>query len=540
MRASDGRTIQERPRSGCASLLRVADSWRGGVALFGLALIAYGIEALAWPLQRGRDSWDYWLYYLQLADRHPPFSDVQLFRTPLTPIVTGLPMSIGGAGLLEIVMALMYAGAVVAWAWAARPFGRGAALATAAAVLVLQLPYAALFHEVSSDFLFGALLPLWAGFVVRAAVRPTWPTFVGIGLGAAALTLTRPAGEVLVLAAVLAALVPRGPWRVRGMRVGVAAASVILPLVVWAGVNAARYDDFTVARGGKAWVPFYKSIRWYDPGNGSASRRLAAAVERDVLSLPAYRRLNVGVRTYFHGTSNLEFIRLIALSDRDFGEGSNYDVLYDAGVEAVRRHFGAYVDDVGSTYWRFLTQRFSLEPVRRTRSYPQEPLVQRVDGKPMPTAFAVTPVLQAVRYGFVWCPTENIDRCIVSDPAQAFTLPRDQRRYRQLVDRVRDWNAQLPRRDSKTWLARKLGTISWNTPSAIVWIAIGALAIAARRPRAWPSLLVLLAGAGLVLLIHALSQDPQNEYELPLAPLFVLVGVAAVVGPRARAAGDDA
>src|SRR6185436_2819743 len=97
---------------------RWLDGWRGVALLFAVALVVYGIEALAWPLQRGRDSWDYWLYYLQFADRHPVFWAVQLFRTPVTPLVTGIPMTISGARLLEAVMGVIYAAAIVGWAWA--------------------------------------------------------------------------------------------------------------------------------------------------------------------------------------------------------------------------------------------------------------------------------------------------------------------------------------------------------------------------------------------------------------------------------------
>src|SRR5512132_3540977 len=138
-------------------LWSVSDGWIGVATLGVVALAAYWFEAFAWPLQRGRDSWDYWLYYLQLVDGHPPFSNVMVFRTPVTPLVTGIPMSVGGAQLLEISMSLIYAAAVVGWAWAARPFGRIATVVTAVLMLAL-LPYAAMFHEVSSDFVFGALL----------------------------------------------------------------------------------------------------------------------------------------------------------------------------------------------------------------------------------------------------------------------------------------------------------------------------------------------------------------------------------------------
>ena len=212
-------------------MTRRLDGWTGVALLCTVALALYWIEALAWPLQRGRDSWDYWLYYLQLGDRHPVFWAVQLFRTPLTPLVTGIPMSIGGAQLLEVVMSLIYVAAIAGWAWAARPFGRTAALVTAVVALAL-LPYAAMFHEVSSDFLFGALLAPWTGFVVRAMFRPTTRVLAGLGLLTAALTLTRPASQVLVLAACAAALIVRGAGRTRLTRLGIAAAAAIVPLLL--------------------------------------------------------------------------------------------------------------------------------------------------------------------------------------------------------------------------------------------------------------------------------------------------------------------
>ncbi len=503
--------------------------------LFGVSLAAYWLEALAWPLQRGRDSWDYWSYFLQLADAHPPLSQVMLFRTPLTPIVTGLPMLLGGARALEVVASLAYAGAVVAWAWAVRPLGREATVVLAVAVLVLELPYAILFHLVSSDFVFGALLPLWSGAVVRAALAPSRAVLAGVGLGAAALTLARPAGQVLVLAAAVAALLAPGDWRARTRRVALALAAALVPLVVWAGVNALRYDDFTVARGGKAWVPFFKVAGWTDPANGPASRRLATAVERHVLTLPPYRRLHVDVRTYFAGTSNLEIIRMIALSDRVFGRDSDYDVLFDAAIESIREHPGRYTRAVGSTMWHFLDRRFALEPVRRRRSSPRGPLVQEVGGRPMPTPIAVSPLVPAIRYGFVWCPSDEIDRCILRRPERAFASPGERRRYVEIVQRVRDWNAQLPVRDGVRRLEGKANTVAYDTPPAVVWIAVALVALAWRRPRGASALLVLLGAAALVLLVHALSQSPQAEFALPLDPLFALAAVAALAAPRARA-----
>jgi hypothetical protein len=537
------RTARQRAVAGFVRLSSFADSRRGAATLFLVALGAYWIEAIAWPLQRGRDSWDYWLYWLQMGDAHPPFSWVMLFRTPLTPIVTGLPMSLGGARLLEVVMSLIFAASVVGWAWAARPFGRKAAVLVAVAVLVLQVPYAALFHEVSSDFLFGAVLAFWSGVVVRAVLRPSSRLFVAVGAGAALLTLTRPAGQVLVIVAAVVALVAPGSLRGRIAGLVVVVLAALVPLAGWAAVNDARYGDFTVARGGKAWVPFYKVHTQIDPANGPASKRLADAIARDVITLPQYRRQHVDTQTYLRVGANLEVIRMIALSDRVFGRSSGYGVLYDAAVEAIRRHPGAYVDDVATTMWKFTTQRFSLGLVTRNRSFPAEPSTMLVDGKPFPSPTSVSPVLSLVRYGFVWCPTDDFERCVVRDPSRVFASARDQRRYVSLVGTIRDWNAQLPLRNGNVWLAQKLGTVSWNTPPSFVWIVLALAGIVAWRPRGWPALVVLLVGAGLVLLVHALSQAPQSEYELPLAPLFVVAAVAAFASAsspwRRRASGGD-
>jgi hypothetical protein len=513
---------------------RRLDGWTGVLVLAALALAAYWIEALAWPLQRGRDSWDYWLYWLQLGDAKPPLSNVMVFRTPLAPIVTGLPMSLGGAQLLEAAMSVIYAASVVGWAWAVRPFGRVVAFIVALVVLVLQLPYAALFHEVSSDFVFGALLPLWCGLIIRAGRRPPSGVLVGLGLTTAALALARPAGQILLVAVALAPLAGGGPAFVRVARSTTAIFVAVILLVAWAGYNAVRYDDFTVARGGKAWVPFFKVFGEgkIEPSNGPASRRLAGVVERDVLTLPSFARLHVGPKTYFDAPSNFETIRLIALSDREFGRSSNYSVLFDSASEAIHKHPGWYAHSVVRTFWDYVSARFALSPVERARSFPRQPRVVVVDGRPMPAPIGLSPLAQAARYGFVWCPTDDIDRCIFRHPAQVFHAPRDQHRYTELTAHVRSWNAQLPLRDGKRWLASKLDTLSWRTPRSVLWILLGAAALAVRRPQGWPALVVLLAGAGLVLLVHALSQGPQTEFELPLAPLFALVGVAALGGRR--------
>ena len=116
----------------------------GAAALVVVALASYALQALAWPLERGRDSWDYWLWFLQAADGDPPFSALQVFRTPVAPLVTGIPMWVGGAALTEVVLGVLYALSLLGWAWVVAPISRRAALATGV-VLLLAAPYAGLF-----------------------------------------------------------------------------------------------------------------------------------------------------------------------------------------------------------------------------------------------------------------------------------------------------------------------------------------------------------------------------------------------------------
>jgi hypothetical protein len=508
---------------------------RGAALVVLVGLASYGVQAVAWPLQRGRDSWDYWLTFLQFADRDPPFSALQVFRTPVAPLVTGIPMWIGGARLMEIAFALLYALSILGWAWAVAPISARVAVATACVLLVTPT-YAGLFHEVSSDPVFAFLFAWWAGAVVRAWKTGSNAWLAAVGIGVALLTLCRPAAQIALLACVLVPLVARRGARpvLRGAAVALTAA--IVPLGLWAVHNAVRYDDLTVARGSKAWVPFFRVAGNVDPANGDASRRLADAVARNVLTQPPYRSRGVDMQRYFHGAGNLEVIRMIALSDRVFGWDDDYDVLFDASVEAIRAHPWSYVRGVADTFWDFLSQRYAPELRERPVTYPPLPPEITVDGKPFPAPITVSPLVEAVRYGFVWCPTDDIDRCVVPDPVAALGSRSEAARYTELVDTIRDWNAQLPTRDSNATLASKGGTASYRWPRPFLWIGVAALAFAIRRPRGIAPAIVLAATAALVLLVHSLSQAPQSEFELPLVPVWIAAALVALLAPRRASA----
>ena len=403
-------------------------------------------------------------------------------------------------------------------------------------MLLLVYPaWATLYHQASSDAVFATGLALWALVVARTLRHPTTRGFVVLGAGIAALVLIRPANQVL-LPAVLVPLLAVAPWRRRLGWVAACLAAAALPLAGWAVHNQIRYDDLTVTRGGRAWVPFLRV--WLDdrtiaPENGPASRRLAGLVEHHVLTEEPFRSLHVPLDAYLANGSNYETVRLIALSDRVFGRASNYDVIFDSAVEAIREHPGTYGLGLADAFWQFLMQapiREGIAPRAQTAPEPPSPTFEN-DGVILPNPQA-TILIDAVPYGFVWCASDYIDSCTVDSPSRVWDDPAMQRRYREVVSQVRAWDAELPSRTGQAWVTEILNRITPRFPRPPLWLAVGVIALVWRRPRAWRTIVALWASAFAVLLIHAASQGIAPEFALPLYPLMIVAALGAVAGER--------
>jgi hypothetical protein len=516
-------------------LLAFVPTRSAAVVLFLLALMVFWLEALGWPMAKGRDTWDYLVYYLQLLDADPPFEPLQVFRTPLTPLVLGLPLDVGGIWLLEVVFSVLYGVSIVAWSATALAFGRVPALF--ASVLLLGYPaYATLFHQASSDAVFATGLALWALLLARIFEAPSTWRFAGLGAGFAALVLVRPANQVLLLPLVLAPLLVPVAWRRRLAWAAACLVAALLPLGAWAVHNGVRYDDTTVARGGRAWVPFLRVFladKSVAAENGPASKRLTDLIEREVLAREPHRGLGVTLGAYLANGSNYETVRLIALSDEVLGWDENYDVLFDAALEAIREHPGTYVRGVADTFWEFLLQRPLREDVvRRAQTAPEDPPPTFESGGnvlPSPRAYVL---VDGVPYGFVWCASDYIDSCTLEQPSLAWPDAERQRRYEEIVSQVRAWDADLPVRDGGSLVPEILNRITPRFPRPPLWLAVGLVALVVRRPRCWRTVVVLWLSAGLVLLIHAASQGVAPEFALPLYPIFIVTALGALAGDR--------
>jgi 4-amino-4-deoxy-L-arabinose transferase-like glycosyltransferase len=520
-------------------LERLAGTRRGAALLVVLALAVYAFESVGWALRPGRDLGVYLRYYVQLGQDHPVFPWSMLTRTPIAPIFAGGLLEAGGGLFAEVLMALLFAASILAWSFVAlRVAGRRAALLVAVALLVFP-GYGGLFHQLSSDVVFAIAFAGWAILVMRAVEGPSAYRFAAAGAGAAFLALTRPANQALVLGALFALLLAE-PWRLRAVHAASYAVAAMLPLVAWAGVNDLRYGDFTVARGGQASVPFFRAFvtdRIMSPDNGPASRRLAAAVQADLLPREPYRSYGIDLHEFFTSGSARMEEDLIGLSDRVFGWNSDYEVLGQAAREAVRRHPSKYARGVARSMWDELNQPLYVSPrapigTASTHTPASAAQTAAAKGAPLPTPTEGEPIPAAHQGAYTSTPDDHIREVWTSPTAHeiVFDDSRDQQRYDRLNERLRELGGRFPTRGESSWLGLQLNHTSKAFPRSWLWLLVGIAAFVWRRPQGWRVPTILVASSLLLLLATVLGVYAIPEYEVPVGPSFILLAAVGLFG----------
>ena len=128
------------------------------------------------------------------------------------------------------------------------------------------------------------------------------------------------------------------------------------------------------------------------------------------------------------------------------------------------------------------------------------------------------------RFREVW--TSATEHEIYADEeADGAHLDRMNRHVNELVER-------FPDRDGSPELGRWIDRASRWFPRPAFWLAVGLVAFAVRRPRRAATPLVLTAAALLVILGTSLAVPAAAEYSAPVAPAFMLLASAALLGER--------
>ena len=519
---------------GLAAVERLAGSGWGAIAVFALGLIVYGVRAIAWPLNVGRDLDEYLYAWIQLFDSDVLLPWSMLFRTPVTPVLAGVLLDTGGGVLAEPVLAVLFAASVVAWTLAARAFGPWPAVATAAALL-LYPGYGAMFHELASETAFAAAFSLWALLVVRASTHPSAVRFALVGFGIALLALIRPGNAVLLAFALYPLAIP-ATWRARVTWAAAVAGAALLPLAAWTVHNGLRFDEWKVARGGNAVVPFYRAFltdRIVSPEHGPASRRLGEAVREHLLTREPYRSYGVTSKEVFSAGSARVHEDMYTLSDEAFGWATDYGVLRDAAIEAIRDRPWDYASGVLETVWLQLSEPYYRAVPGAPTPDADEPETVQVDGQtlPRPSEGQLIPEGQNL---WILRP-DNAIRDVWTSPTRhhfVFARAADRPRFARVQRRLNELFAALPDRSANTQLAVRLNQASRWYPRPVLWLAVGLLALGLRRPWGARIVLALSAAAVLVVLLNAVGQPADRHFVLPVAPAFVLLGTVGLLGRR--------
>ena len=506
--------------------------------VFLVALAVWWLEALAMPLAQGRDLGTYLGGYIQLFQSHPIDLGYVLGRTPGATLIIGGLLQFAGGALAEPVVSLLYAASIVAWFVTARIFSVRAALLTTL-VLLLSPGYGILFHELGSDAIFAAAFAGWSLLVVRALVAPSADRFAAAGAGVGVLSLIRPGNQVLLVLAVLP-LVLRASWRTRL----VSTAAFVVPAVVllggWAIHNGLRYDNYTVARGGNATVPFFRTFvtdKIVRPSNGPASRELARAVERALLPKEPYRSYRITLADFFTKASPRMQVDLLALSDRHKGWHSNYKWLRDVGIEAIRAHPARYARGVAGSMSGMLRVPLYREIGSGGSSSTSQATVD-IGGEVLPVPSEGEPI-PAAHEGGVTTPDGSIYTLWTSPSKHhlVFVHPGAEQRYNALHRRMDELARNLPDRGGSPWVERRLNDASRWFPPPILWLVLALVAFAWRRPNRMFVLAVPTAAALLVVLLTALGLPAESHYAVPVAPAFVFAACAGLFVKRREQAG---
>jgi len=578
-----------------AAKWRSLEGWVGSrgsaAALFALALAVFALQSVFLPAYPGRDMARYLQTFFQLGYHVPVYPAVLNTRGPLSALGVGLPLEIGGWAA-EVWLAVLYALSIVAWGRVALTFGSRAAILTSAILLVYP-GYGILFHQLASDSLFAAVFAGWALLLLRGIERPSIRAFALVGLGIGVLVLVRPANQVLLVMALLPLVLPV-PWR---DRLAWVAASFIPAVVVsqaWKAVAELRYGDavalkpstgllalavviaplllpspwrvragalaalLVVAALAVKGLPgespaqythsvirnesnqfLYRSFeldRIMAPENGPASRRVATIVRRELLGREPYRSYGIDVHEFFASGS-----------DRVFGDLTGVAPAADLAAatrEAIRRHPRTFVSSIGHTLWDQLANRSVFAPEEVAPTPPSQPeiaaggqqLPQPTEGQPIPSS-RIGPLL--------WTPGGQAYEVWTSATEHhfVFTNPNDKRRYDKLGNDVERLSVRIPTRDAVQGVIHRANQVSHRFPAPAVWLLLGVVGLAFRRPRG-ALVAIAPAVAGLVVIgATALVAPAVAEYAAPVSPAFILFAAAGVLGVpvrRKRAEAADA
>ncbi|MDH3692166.1 MAG: glycosyltransferase family 39 protein, partial [Gammaproteobacteria bacterium] len=467
------------------------------------------------PIMAGRDFSSFIVYYNQFWDTNPVWHTAMLYRTPITPLFIGGLYKLGGGLLLEVVLGLCFVASVLATYYLGTLFSRF--IAIVAAITVAMFPtYGVMFHLLTSDNLFATFFILWAAFISHTARTPRLHHFVWHGVAVFMLVLVRPSAQTFLIFCLFPFLMSEWDTRKKLSATVIFLGAALALLFSWASYNYIRYDDFTVARGGAAQVPFYRVFvfdRLVQADNGPASRTLARAIESELLDKEPYRTYAPDADVVLQSGDTRVWSDLAGMSDRVWGWDSDFKILRQVALEAIGRHPWQYLKGV------LYSSMYTFSEVVKPRA-PTVGLYKRQRLAEEDETFVVDSghiIPKSYQHWLASNPEGSIRRRVERDMFDTdWYLPPDK------ID--------LPPRDGSELLVKILNKFVTNVyPPMYVFLVLGAIGVMLSANRFKWVLLFIGGMALLQVILTQVSVTLNIYYRTPFDPIFMLLGIAGFI-----------
>ncbi|MBN1537157.1 MAG: glycosyltransferase family 39 protein [Anaerolineales bacterium] len=497
--------------------------------LFFVALATYYMQSIAWPFTLGRDGGNYITYYLDILSKEPVFKIMMLLRTPIAPLLYGLLLSLGGVVLTELVMGLLYSGAIIGIYHITKMWS--IKLAFISALIVNFYPsYGAIYHTISSEAPLSLLFILWCLFFLKIVHNPGVKEFIGLGAMVFLLILTRPTLIAYVLYAVAPYILFNSSFKEKSIY-ALSFLGILIPLVLlWCTYNFVRYDDFTIARTNNAQIPLYRVFlitHTVNPENGKASAQLTNDVEKFILSKEPYRSYGITKEIFFSKGTSRMFGDLIGLSDEIYGWDSDYRILKRVGLEAIYKCPKEYLLSVFKSFAGILLKSYSQSQSIRVINTKQETLYH--NGLPVPTEGDFIP--RSYYYGNSFSPTGKFK----TDPNSVelkFLDPVTQEKVDKFNSRIAFFESILPSRDGDEIMALIFNTISKCFLPPLLWLLFGVMGLVLNFNMKNKALAFICLINFVILFYTILGLPSIPAMRVPFEPLliiFAIIGIEEIV-----------
>ena len=223
----------------------------------------------------------------------------------------------------------------------------------------------------------------------------------------------------------------------------------------------------------------------------------------------------------------------VVLSDRTWGWDDDYRHLARAAREAIRAHPGTYARGVTRDVWRLLLWPV-YAPVEEVDSQAAPRLAgARVEASASPPAGDdLIPSSREAPY--ISTPDRRIREVWTSadDHGFVFRDAADREGAAALDREVNGLLDGLGQRGQHPALVRLVNDLSRLYPRPFMWLVVGVVAVAWRRPRGFAVPAALAGAALLVMVSTSLAVYAVAEYAAPVVPAFVLLATVGALGRR--------